>query len=91
MTTSVLTTNKTTSNSLATKYPIPFFVFLVYALTWPFFIFEVLASYDMLSFELPMPIVILQAFMHGLTAVIVTGMISGRAGIRALLGKLLIA
>ncbi len=90
MTTSVLTTNKATSNSLVSKYPILIFVLFVYALTWPFFIFEVLASYDMLSFELPMPIMILQAFMPGLAAVIVTGMISGKAGIRALLGKLLI-
>jgi hypothetical protein len=51
MTTSVISTNKTDFNSLVTKYPILIFILLVYALTWPFFIMEVLASYDMLSFE----------------------------------------
>ncbi|MBE0669970.1 MAG: CPBP family intramembrane metalloprotease [Anaerolineales bacterium] len=91
MSTSVLTANKTSSNSLASKYPILLFIFLAYALTWPFFILEVMVSYEMLPFELPMPLMILQGFMPGLAAVIVTGLISGKAGIRALLSKLLIA
>ncbi len=91
MSTSVLTTNTTRSNSLASKYPIVLFIFLAYALTWPFLIIEVLASHQLISFELPMPIMILQAFMPGLAAVVVTGLISGKAGIRALLGKLLVA
>ncbi|MCK6583490.1 MAG: CPBP family intramembrane metalloprotease [Anaerolineales bacterium] len=91
MSTSVLTTNATSSNSLATRYPVLTFVFLAYALTWPFLILEVLASYRVISFELPMPVMILQGFMPGLAAVIVTGLISGKAGIRALLSKLLIA
>ena len=91
MSTSVLAANKTSATLLVAKYPILTFIFLVYALTWPFLILEVLASYGMLSFELPMPIMILQAFMPGVAAVIVTGMISGKAGIRALLSKLLIA
>jgi len=90
MTTSVMTIDKTGSNSLAARHPILTFVFLVYALTWPFFILEVLASYAILPFELPMPIMILQAFMPGLAAVIVSGWISGKAGIRALFEKLLI-
>ena len=51
---------------------------------------EVFASYQVISFELPMPIMILQGFMPGLAAVIVIGLISGKAGIRALLSKLLI-
>jgi membrane protease YdiL (CAAX protease family) len=90
MSTSVLTTTKINSSWLVAKYPILTFIFLVYALTWPFFIFEVMASYEMLPFELPMPIMILQGFMPGLAAIIVTGLISGKAGIRALLSKLLI-
>lgn len=90
MSTSVLTANKTSSNSLVTRYPVLTFVFLAYALTWPFLILEVLASYQVISFELPMPLMILQGFMPGLAAVIVTGLISGKAGIRALLSKLLI-
>lgn len=90
MSTSVLTANKTSSNSLAKQYPILAFVFLAYTLTWPFLILEVLASYQIISFELPMPLMILQGFMPGLAAIIVTGLISGRAGIRALLRKLLI-
>lgn len=90
MTTSVLTSSKSQSGSFVRKYPLLFFFLLAYGLTWPFMIVEVLDSYDMLPFKVPMAILILQAFMPGLAAVIVTGLISGREGIRALFRKLLI-
>ncbi|MBE0682623.1 MAG: CPBP family intramembrane metalloprotease [Anaerolineales bacterium] len=91
MTTSVIATNKMDSKSLVEKYPLPIFFLLVYGLTWPLMIVEVLASRSLLPFQPPMAILILQAFMPGLAAVIVAGLTAGRAGIRALLGKLLIA
>lgn len=90
MTTSVLTASKSQSNSLVKKSPLLSFFLLAYALTWPFMIVEVLASYDMLPFQVPMAFLILQAFMPGLAAVIVTGLSSGRKGIRSLFRKLLI-
>ena len=90
MTTSILTSSKPQSNSLVKKYPLMSFFLLAYALTWPFMILEVLESYDMLSFQVPTAFLIVQAFMPGLAAVIVIGLISGRAGIPSLFRKLLI-
>lgn len=91
MTASVMTANKPGSRSLVEKYALLIFVVLVYGLTWPFFIVEVLASRNMLSSEPPVALMILQGFMPGLAAVIVTGLTRGRAGIRALFQKVLIA
>lgn len=91
MTTSVLTVDKTSSKTIFEKYALLIFVLLVYGFTWPFFIVEVLASRDLLPFSPPMPLMILQAFMPGLAAVIVTGLTKGRAGIRILFQKVLIA
>ena len=51
MTTSVLTTNKT--SSLVQKYPIPILFLLVLGLTWPFMIVDVLGSYDIVPFRVP--------------------------------------
>ncbi|HJR81945.1 MAG TPA: CPBP family intramembrane glutamic endopeptidase [Anaerolineales bacterium] len=90
MTTSVLISSTSQSNSIVKKYPLMFFFLLAYGLTWPFMIVEVFESYNMLPFQVPMAILILQAFMPGLAAVIVTGLSSGREGIRALFRKLLI-
>lgn len=90
MTTSILTASRSQSNSPVKKYPLLSFFLLAYALTWPFMIVEVLESYNMLPFQVPMAFLILQAFMPGLAAVIVTGLGSGREGIRSLFRKLLI-
>ncbi len=91
MTTSVLTTNKTTSNSLIEKYQTLILFLLVLGLTWPFMIWDALASHDVLPFRLPIPVMLMQAYMPTLAAVIVTGVTKGKAGIRALFAKLLIA
>lgn len=91
MTTSVLTTSKTNSSSFIEKYQIPILFLLVLGLTWPFMIVEVLASRDMLPFQIPVALLIVQAFMPGVAAVIVAGLTAGPAGIRALFRKLLIA
>jgi hypothetical protein len=91
MTTSILTSNKSASNSFVHKYPLAFFFALVYALTWPFMIWDALASHDILPFRLPIPVMLIQSYMPTLAAVIVIELIQGRAGIRALFRKLLIA
>jgi uncharacterized protein len=91
MTTSTLVANKNSFKIIVEKYQVTILVLLVYGLTWPFVILEVLASRGMLPFTLPGIFLILQGFMPGLAAVIVTGLIHGRPGIRVLFRKVLIA
>jgi uncharacterized protein len=91
MTTSVLSTDKTHSGSLIEKYQISIVFLLVLGLTWPFMIWDALASQDILPFRLPLPVMLMQSYMPTLAAVIVTGLISGKPGIRALFRKLFIA
>jgi uncharacterized protein len=54
-------------------------------------IWDALASHDVLSFRLPIPVMLIQSYMPTLATVIVIGLIQGRGGIRALFRKLLIA
>jgi membrane protease YdiL (CAAX protease family) len=91
MTTSILMSNKSTSNSLVNKYPLAVFFLLVLGWTWPFMIWDALASHDILPFRLPIPVMLIQSYMPTLAAVIVIGLIKGTAGIRALFRKLRIA
>jgi membrane protease YdiL (CAAX protease family) len=91
MTISVTAANKTGLKSFVEKHQVSTLILLVYGLTWPFMILEVLASRDLLPFDPPVVFTILQAFMPGLAAVIVAGLVTGGPGIRALLGKYLIA
>jgi uncharacterized protein len=91
MTTSVLTSDKPKTISLVEKYSLLIFFLLVLGLTWPFMIWDVLASHNVLPFRLPIPIILLQSYMPTLAAVIVAGLLQGKTGIRALFRKLLIA
>jgi len=91
MSTSILTTNKTSFSSVIEKYQTLILFALVLGLTWPFMIWDALASHNILPFRLPIPVMLMQAYMPTLAAVIVTGSTKGRAGIRALFAKLLIA
>jgi uncharacterized protein len=91
MTTSALAANGNSFKIMVEKYQVSVLVLLVYGLTWPFMILEVLASRGMLPFTLPGIFLILQGFMPGLAAVIVTGLVHGRPGVRALFRKILIA
>jgi CAAX protease family protein len=91
MITSVLTTNKASSTSLVEKYQLPIVFLLVLGLTWPFMIWDALASHEILPFRLPIPLMLMQSYMPTLAAVIVIGVTQGRTGIRALFSKLLIA
>jgi uncharacterized protein len=91
MTTTNLAVNNNGFRIMVEKNQVSILVLLVYGLTWPFMILEVLASRGMLSFTLPGIFLILQGFMPGLAAVIVTGLVHGRPGVRALFRKVLIA
>ena len=91
MTTSALATTKTSSSSLIEKYQILIGFLLILVLTCPFMIWDALAAHDILPFRLPIPVMLMQAYMPTVAVVIVTGLTTGRAGIRTLFGKLLIA
>lgn len=90
MTTSAMTTNKLDSSSLVRKYPLIVFFALVLGLTWPFMIWDALASQNILPFRLPLPVMLLQSYMPTLAAIIVVGSTTGKEGVRALFRKLLI-
>jgi membrane protease YdiL (CAAX protease family) len=91
MTTSTLAVNTNSFKAMVEKYQVSILLLLVYGLTWPFQILEVLASRDMVSVTPPVAFMILQGFMPGLAAVIVAGLARGKPGIRALLRKVCIA
>jgi len=90
-----MTTLAKTSNPIKTtfvqKYPLAAFFLLVFGLTWSFMIVDALGSHDILPFRLPIPLLIVMGYMPTLAAVIVTGLTKGKAGVRILFGKLLIA
>ncbi len=91
MSTSTLVSENSTTRSVVDKYPLPIFFILVLVLTWPFMIWDALASNGVLPFRLPIPIMLLQSYMPTVAAVIVAGKLQGRKGVRALFRKLLIA
>ena len=73
------------------RNPLILFFVLVLGLTWPFLIVDALGSHGVFPFRLNIPLLIVTGYMPTLAAVIVTGLTEGRAGVRALFRKLLIA
>jgi uncharacterized protein len=71
------------------RHPIAVFLVLVFALTWALEIPWIESTDGPLKFDFPFPLLFVMGWMPGLAAILVTGVISGRAGIRALLGRLL--
>ena len=71
-------------------HPMASFLFLMFALTWLFQIPWIASTEGWLPFEFPFPLLFVMGWMPGLAAIIVTGATSGRAGIRTLLGRILI-
>ena len=72
------------------RHPIAVFLVLVFALTWILQIPWIESTDGPLKFDFPFPLLFVMGWMPGLAAILVTGAISGRAGIRTLLGRLLI-
>ena len=91
MTILALVSNKPKPSSLVNKYPLTVFFMLVFGLTWPFMIVDALGSHEILPFRVPDLLLLFMSYMPTLAAVIVTGLKEGKAGIRALFKKLLIA
>src|SRR5436305_868264 len=72
------------------RYPMASFLLLVFGLTWMFQIPWIASTEGWLRFEFPVPLLFVMGWMPGLAAIIVTGATSGRAGVRSLLGRVLI-
>src|SRR4051812_16714178 len=66
------------------RHPLGSFFVLVFALTWLIQIPWVAGERGWLPFQVPLPLVLLQGWMPGLAAILVTGALGGRAGIGAL-------
>lgn len=94
MTTSALTTDRPNLRWLVKKYPLAIYFLLALGLTWPFLIVDALGSWDIIKFRMPVSgpgllLSLLMAYCPTIAALIVTGLTSGKAGIRKLLGRIL--
>jgi membrane protease YdiL (CAAX protease family) len=72
------------------RHPLVTFVALAFALTWLIEIPWVAGERHWLPFQVPVPLVLLMGWMPGLAAILVTAALGGRAGVRALLRRLVI-
>src|SRR3982751_1616387 len=72
------------------RHPIAVFLVLVFGLTWALQIPWIASEQGWLPFEFPLPLLFVMGWMPGLGAILVTAATGGRAGIRALLGRVLI-
>jgi uncharacterized protein len=76
--------------ALVQRHALLTFFVLAFGLSWPFLIADALGSHGWLPFRLPVIAMLLMSYGPTLAAIIVTGLTSGRSGVRALLGRLLI-
>jgi membrane protease YdiL (CAAX protease family) len=72
------------------RHPLISFFILVFVLTWAIQIPWVAGERGWLPFQVPVALVLLQGWMPGLAAVLVTGALGGRADVRALLRRIII-
>ena len=90
----LITTSIPMKKTFVQIHPLTSFVILAFALTWPFMIADALGSWGLVSFRLPLSgpgvlLTVLMAYCPTIAALIVTGLTSGKAGIRNLLGRIL--
>jgi membrane protease YdiL (CAAX protease family) len=71
-------------------HPMASFLLLIFTLTWVLQIPWIASTEGWLPFEFPFPLLFVMGWMPGIAAVIVTGATSGKAGVRSLLGRVLI-
>ena len=79
------------NSSSLQRHPLIWFFVLAIGLTWIFMITDALGSHGILPFRLPLALMLLMGYMPTAAALIVEGVTKGRAGVRALLRRLLIA
>jgi membrane protease YdiL (CAAX protease family) len=90
----IASTSIPAKQSVIQKYPLATFIVLAFGLTWTFLIADALGSWGIISFRLPLSgpgilLTLLTGYCPTIAAVIVTGLTSGREGIRKLFGRIL--
>jgi uncharacterized protein len=90
----ITSTSVQTKQSFFQKNPLTAFILLAFGLSWPFLIADALGSWGMIPFRLPLSgpgilITLFMAYAPTTAAFIVTGRISGRAGMRKLFTRIL--
>jgi uncharacterized protein len=88
--TTFISTAGSSHTRLLRRYPLTAFFILAYALTWPYMIVDALGSHGLLPFRLPVLLFIPMGYGPTFAALIVTGALAGKTGIRTLLGRLLL-
>src|SRR5215207_10916648 len=83
-------TSESAVSRLLRRYPLTAFFLLAYGLSWPYMIVDALGSHGLLPFRLPMLLWIPGGYGPTFAALIVTGVLTGKTGIRTLLKRLLI-
>lgn len=73
MTTSILAPDRPRASSLIKKYPLAVFFVLVLGLTWPYMIWDALATRGRLP-PAPIPVLLLQAYMPTLVRCLSPGL-----------------
>lgn len=86
-----LVRQETKNPNLIARQPIISVLVLAFALTWAGLIPDALASQNLLPFQMPFVLTLLTGWAPGVAALVVTAIISGRAGMGQLLRRFLIA
>lgn len=71
------------------RYPLLLFFLIAFALSWPIMIIDMLGSQGVSDYRVPIPFLVIMGYGPTIAALIMTGLLEGKSGIRALLGQLL--
>ena len=72
------------------RYPLLVFFVLAFAFSWPLLIIDGLGSQGVFNFRVPIPLLVLMGYGPTIAALLVTGLVDGKSGVRALLRQLLV-
>src|SRR6185503_3915566 len=85
--TSVVSTNENGFKAFVKRNPLISMYIIMFAIAWAVMVPQALYSQGLISAPLPVWLELLTGWAPGIAAVIVTSIISGRAGVRELLGR----
>jgi membrane protease YdiL (CAAX protease family) len=87
----ILSSTQTTSfKSFVTQYPLALMYVGAFALAWAYFVPKVLHSWGLFPYDMPDALGLLAGWTPAIAAVVVTGIVDGRSGVKRLFGRYLI-